>query len=517
MFMAKVCSAAQMRKADSDAEKQCGIPSIVLMENAAFACVKALGDVKNKRILIFCGHGNNGGDGLAIARHLYNNKDTDVEVILVCGNNFSKDALINYNILLNIGVKIRNYEDIESILEYYLCSADIVVDAIYGTGIHGEIRGAAGNAIEMINKYSRFTLSADIPSGINADTGEVCGVCIKADVTVTFAAYKKGLLLYPGADYAGKVILDSISMPHKIMSDIPVNAVTGDLLKSLIPQRNADSHKGDYGKVLIAGGSRGMSGAVCMAAEAALISGAGLITAAVPAELNSVMENKLTEVMSIPLKDFHGEMSAEAAEQIIRKAESMDSLLFGVGAGRGGDIYDILEKIISSYTKTLIIDADGLFALAENPKILHKKKCDIILTPHNGEFAGLIGKMPDESERIDKACEFAKEYDVTVVLKGSHTVIADSEGNAYINMTGNAGMASGGSGDVLAGMTAAFAARMSAPEAAVLGAGLHGLAGDLNMLEEDIESVAARGIIRSIPKAFQFLRNNQNWIGNIKI
>lgn len=522
MFYANVCSAGQMRKTDADAVKYAHIPSILLMESAAAACVRALEDSCTKNAVIFCGRGNNGGDGLAVARQLCAG-GVKTTVILVNGNNFSGDALINYNMLSSFcdtendnsdgTVSIYDFETIEKNIALYISSADTVIDAIYGTGLHGEVTGAAKRAIEAINKYSRFTLSVDIPSGINADTGEICGVCVNADITVTFAAYKKGLLLYPGADHTGKIILDRIFIPEKIIRNNNTDNIFVIRPENLcIPQRTANSHKGDYGKILIAGGSRGMSGAPVMAAEAALMAGGGLITAAVPAEINPVIENKLTEVMSIPLENFRGEMTSGAAGQILEKAEKSDAVLFGVGAGRGRDIAFILEKLIRNYDKTLIIDADGLFALSQNIEILHEKNCKIIITPHEGEFARLTGDAVSASERIDMARGFAEKYGITVVLKGSRTIIADNN-QVYINMSGNAGMASGGSGDVLAGMITAFAARGLPPhEAAVLGVGLHGIAGDINMMRGDIESVTAGGIIRNIPNAFAGIR-----AGNIKI
>ncbi|MCH5184865.1 MAG: NAD(P)H-hydrate dehydratase, partial [Oscillospiraceae bacterium] len=462
-------------------------------------------------VLIFCGRGNNGGDGLAIARHLIN-RGAVVETVLVSGNGFSGDALINFKILVNMGAKIVDYADIENNIGYYIGSADAVTDAIYGTGIHGEISGNGKSAVEAINKYSPFTLSADIPSGIDADSGRICGVCTDADITVTFAAYKRGLLLYPGAYHTGKIILADISMPDDILKNIPVNLITPELLASLIPERDSNSHKGDYGRILICGGSRGMSGAVVMAAQAALVSGGGLITAAVPAELEPFMENKLTEAMSMALKDNDGHMTAEAADEILEKAKSCDSLLFGVGAGRSPAIFHILEKLIKNYTKTLIIDADGLFALSKNVDILNEKKCSIILTPHSGEFSRLCGIPTDtiESDRLEISRDFAKKYGVTLILKGSRTIVSDENGIRYINTSGNAGMASGGSGDVLAGMTAAFAARgISALNSAVLAVGMHGMAGDENMKERGIDSVTACGIIENISSAFKILKNLQ--------
>lgn len=500
--MRKACYALQMRKIDSDASEIGKIPSIVLMENAALACINelksAFPNLKNKNVIIFCGRGNNGGDGLAIARHLIN-LGTDVRVYLVCGDEYKGDALVNFEILENMDADIICNGDVPY---EYIRNADIVIDAIYGTGVHGEIAGSARDVIEAINLYSTYTLSVDIPSGVNADTGEICGVCVKADTTVTFAEYKAGMFLFDGADYLGKVVCADISIPQYIkdMQNISINITDDEFVKKVFPKRIRNSHKGDYGKVFIVGGSVGMTGAVYMAAQAALNTGCGLITLGIPASLNHILENKLTEVMTMPLSDRDGHISYSAADAIIEKMNNSDVILFGCGIGRSKDIKLILRRVLSEAKVPVILDADGLYAF--DLTMLDDCSSNVIITPHNGEFSRLLGYMPNESERFAISKSFSSENGITLVLKGHHTIVTAYDGIQYVNTTGNSGMATGGSGDVLAGMIASLTARMT-DEAAACAAGvyLHGRAGDIAAKSVGENSLTPTLLIDNICKA----------------
>lgn len=479
----KACTSAQMRLIDKSASEFGGIPSIVLMENAAIACVNEitkLGSIGSA--VIFCGKGNNGGDGFAVARHLFN-KGIKVTVYLVCGSDFSGDALINYEIISRMGINIIELNDTD-LLNLYISNSDITVDAIFGTGIHGEITGLAADVIEEINNHSKFTLSIDIPSGINADTGEICGLCVNADVTVTFAAYKTGLLMFPGADHTGKIVVADISIPEYIINNMNINVNVSDkrLVKELLPKRRKNTHKGDYGKILIIGGSAGMTGACVMSANAALKSGAGLVTAAVCDKLNPIFEEKLTEPMSIPLPSSDGHLDRSCISKLTSIINSYDVCLFGPGLGRSGDIGEILSALLRVSEIPMIIDADGLYALAKNPSMLEECSCNLILTPHEMEASRLFGCSVDyiAADRLGTSLGYASQNSVTLILKGAHTIVTSPAGEQYININGNNGMACGGSGDVLAGMTAAFAARChDETSAAVLSVYLHAAAGDL--------------------------------------
>lgn len=502
----KVCTALQMRKIDKTAEELGGIPGIVLMENAAIACVQELErmQLSGKRVGIFCGRGNNGGDGFAIARHLINRGWT-VTVYLVCGTGFSGDALMNYEILSKMGAKITEIFDAD-FLEYAIGMQDIVVDAIFGTDIHGEIEGIAADVIDGINRWAKQVLSVDIPSGINADTGEVCGCGVQADVTVTFAAYKMGMLLFPGAEYVGKIVVADISIPEYIINEqgIRRHIIDAGLVQKLLPRRRENTQKGDYGKLLIVGGAEGMAGAVTMAAQAALKSGCGLVTVAVPQSLYPIVATKLTEAMTLPLPAEGGYFSEDAAGRILQKMQDMDALLIGPGIGRCAAVGRMLAKVLANAKIPVILDADALYAVAQNPAMLDACGCNLIFTPHAMEMARLLGVdvQSVEENRPAMAEQFAQDKGITLVLKGKHTIVTAPDGTQYYNMTGNSGMASGGSGDVLAGMIGAFLARgMDEPEAALLAVYLHGRAGDIAAVKHGKESMTACNIIENIADA----------------
>lgn len=505
----KVCNCEQMRKIDADAEKIGGIPSIVLMENAAMACVKELEKigVAGKRAAVFCGKGNNGGDGFAIARHL-NNMGARVVVYLVCGSEYKGDALINYEIIKRMGMKIVDGADINP---EYAVMADIIVDAIFGTGIRGEVSSLPYEIIKAINDSGVYTLSVDIPSGANGNTGEICGICVKADKTVTFGAYKCGMLTFPACDYIGETVVADISIPNNIIEkqNIRINVTDKITAKNMMPKRYENSHKGDYGKVLIIGGSRGMTGAPTLSARAALAVGAGLVTVGIPESLNEIMEIKLTEAMTLPLKDMNGNLLPECIKDIQTYMKKCDAVLFGPGIGRGEHIRFILEEILKCSDIPVVIDADGLNALSENISVLNNLRCDVILTPHTVEMSRMIGVLPHEIEkdRVGISSLFANKYKQTLVLKGHHTVVTGSDGVQYINITGNSGMATGGSGDVLAGMITAFAARgLSPTDAAALAVYLHGAAGDIARDKLGADSMTALSITENIPYAVTDLK-----------
>lgn len=514
--MIKACFKWQMNKIDFDAEQIAGIPSIVLMENAAIAGVNSLTktfpNINHKSIGIFCGKGNNAGDGFAIARHLLN-LNINVIVYLVCGYDFKGDCLINYNIINKMKCNIVYIEN-EELLPFYIKSHDVIIDCIFGTGIHGEIIGIARHCIENINKYSKYTLSVDVPSGINADTGEICGVCIYASKTITFAAYKIGMLLFPAADYIGDVELCNISIPQYIIDiqDINTNILDIKSSRSLLPNRFKNSQKGNYGKVLILGGSVGMTGAPCLSAMAAVKMGSGLVTVGVPKSLNIIIEQKITEPMSVELSDKDGILTYDCIDKILELLKRSDAVLFGPGIGRSSDIKDILFKILQSSKVPVVIDADGLNALSEDISILEKCQCDVILTPHSVEMSRLNKKILKEieSDRIGISAEFAQKNDVTLVLKGHHTVVTGADGIQYINNTGNSGMATGGSGDVLAGIIVSLiASGTEKTQAAALAAYIHGIAGDIAKEKLGERSLSANDIVNSIPYALKMIEEIQ--------
>lgn len=484
-----VCTAEQMRTIDRIASEKYGIPSIVLMENAASACVREIEHFNSFTIL--CGKGNNGGDGMAIARMLIN-KGKNVKIYAVLGTEFLNDALINYDILKKIGAEVKT--DLSE-LEKDLLTADCVIDAIFGTGTRGEIRELVRGVIESVNRYGKFVLSVDVPSGINSDTGEA-GVAVRADKTITFAGYKRGLFLFPGAELAGEVVLADISIPRAAYGEanVTVKTLTEEYIRKIMPKRRENSHKGDYGKIFVIGGSVGMAGAVCMVCEAAFKAGAGIVTACVPREINDIVQCASVQTMTFPV-DFEKD-----TDKIIDKMRGFDAVLFGNGIGRGKAAEKLLSAVLKNAEVPVVIDADGLFALAKNPEAVKQCRAEVIITPHTMEFARLCGTTAQEIEADRFGTRgFAKKYGLTLVLKGKHSIITAPDGAQSVNTTGNSGMATAGSGDVLAGMTAAFAARKILPfNAAELAVYLHGSAGDAACRKFSAEAMTAPDIISAV-------------------
>ncbi len=487
----KVCFSEEMRRIDALAIEKFNIPGIVLMENAASACVL---EIKHfDTFTVVCGRGNNGGDGLAIARRLII-MGKKVNIYLALGDAFSGDALINYNILKAMGVKFKDTQCGD--FEKDLLTSDCVVDAILGTGIKGEIKSPVAEIIEKINKNSRYILSVDVPSGINADSGEAeCAV--RADKTVTFAAYKTGMLLYPAANFTGEIVVADISIPPSAFEDININTIDEEYAKRIMPKRKANSHKGDYGKIFIIGGSCGMAGAVTLAAKAAFRVGAGIVTACVPEEINDVVQKSCIEAMTYPV-DFEKD-----ADKIASKMKGYDAILFGNGIGREEYVSNLLQKVLETSKVPVVIDADGLFALSKNLELLKRCKCPVILTPHSAEMGRLISKAPEdvEKDRLGVSRGFATEFGVALVLKGNHSIITAPCGTQYINLTGNNGMATAGSGDVLAGITAALAVTVrDVLGAASLAVYLHALAGDCAAETIGETSLVALDIVNALPQ-----------------
>lgn len=506
--MFKACYSEEMRAVDRAATELGFVPSIILMENAALACVNELKkdfDLENKSVAIFCGKGNNGGDGLAIARHLYN-LGVKVNVFLVSGNDFKGDAGINYDIVTGMGIPVDTVTDTDG-LQYIVRSFDIIVDAILGTGISGTVRGMAYEVISIINENAKYILSVDVPSGINSDSGEICGVCINASKTVTFAGYKIGMFMYPAADCTGEIVVDKISMPEIALEsqNLQVNVTDNEFVRSVIPKRRNNSQKGDYGKLLIIAGSRGMTGAAYMASEAALKSGAGLITLASCECVNDILEEKTTEVMTLPLDDIDGHIAYSAVSAILPRLDKVGAVLIGPGLGRSNDASEIVRAVLKNGRVPVIVDADAINAVAKNKSLLSECACEIVFTPHAMEMSRLTGLDIEyiEENRLEVSREFSEENGAVLLLKGHHTIVTDTALTQYINTTGNPGLASGGSGDVLAGITAALIARgAECAKAAAAAAYIHGLAGDIAAEKYGQESMSAGDVLECLPEAF---------------
>lgn len=502
-----------MAELDRHAIEGLGIPSLVLMENAGRAVVEELcarfPDLARKKIVIVIGKGNNGGDGLVVARKLLD-LGASVEVhALYALKEFSAETRHQADILHKLGCTIKHHAKRTGALAGALADADIVIDGLFGTGFRGAARDLAAEAIELINLSSAFVCAIDIPSGVEADTGHVLGPAVYADLTVTFALPKLGLLLYPGRQYVGELVVKPIGYPRVLLDQYAstMTLVSADWVRGRLPQRESYSHKGDYGKVLVVAGSRGYTGAAALCAEATLRAGAGLVYLAVPESLLPAMEAKLTEVIKLGLPDVDGAVASSALPKILEMLEDKDVLVVGPGLGRHPQTVKLIRQLIAQASKPLVLDADGLNALAgEAEKILLRRIAPTVLTPHPGELARLIAKGVDEieSDRVGIARETARQLNSVLVLKGVPTVTATPTGEVFINSTGNSGLASGGSGDVLTGcLSGLLAQRLDSVTASVCAVYLHGRAADLLKPHLGERGMIAGDVLRALPKALR--------------
>ncbi len=466
----QIATALQMQELDRKTINDLGIPGIVLMENAGRGTCEQIKrhfpDVK-KKIVVLCGSGNNGGDGFVIARYFYNKGFKTSVYLFSAADKVRGDAKINLQAFQQMGGQVLETTDDEQWKRAGndIKHAGLIVDAMLGTGLSSEVRGLYKLVIEDINALPLIPVVAvDIPSGIDATTGKILGTAVKADLTCTFGLPKRGLVLFPGLFHTGNLEVIDIGIPGQLIESQGLQEYLLDEshFKGVIPLRNPESHKGTFGHLFIIAGSPGKTGAAAMAARAAMRTGAGLVTLGTPETLNSVLEAKLTEVMTEPLPDNgKGFLGISAWDRICKLLDGKAAVAAGPGmsdrTGTAGLVYRLLEES----PVPVIVDADGLNAIAKNPDILKKTKSPAILTPHPGEMSRLMGTTTEniQANRVESARKFSKEYGVTVVLKGARTVIAEPAGNIFINPTGNPGMASGGMGDVLTGMVSGLVAQ----------------------------------------------------------
>ncbi|MEW6409960.1 MAG: NAD(P)H-hydrate dehydratase [Nitrospirota bacterium] len=514
----KVVTADEMRKIDTRATKELGILGVVLMENAGRCVVteteRRYGCLEGKRLCIVSGKGNNGGDGFVVARHA-TNRGAAVSVFIVGEKDDIKgDARINLEILLRSGIPVSELRDKKELRELrrILSTCNIVIDALLGTGLSSSVKGLHKEVIDAINSSAKPVVSVDIPSGISSDTGEILGNAVVADMTVTAGLPKRGLLLYPGAKNAGVVKIADIGIPKSFLNNdsIKTNLITLEQVKKMIPRREPDVHKGSIGHLLVIAGSVGKTGAACMTAMASLRVGTGLVTLASPASVNDILETKLTEIMTLPLPETDDQtISPYALEEIERILPKMSTIAIGPGLSMNRETLSFIRDVVGESTVPVIIDADGVNAFAGNLEALKGLRSKVVFTPHPGEMARLLGITAKEVQRnrIEVVQSFATAHRVHIALKGARTVISDPGGNVYINPTGNPGMATGGTGDILTGMIAGFVAQgMELLSSIILGVYLHGLAGDMAAMEYTEMGLIATDLIEKIPEAIKVVR-----------
>ena len=496
----RVLNARQMREADRRTIEEIGIPSIVLMENAGRQVVAAIeamhAELLEDGVAVLCGRGNNGGDGFVVARTLAQ-RGVDVSVFLI-GRvaDVRGDARANLDILGRLGFTVVEIAD-SSVWELHaseIRDCALIVDAMFGTGLNAPLSGLLETVVADVNSSGIPVVAIDLPSGLSADTPDPIGPFVEAGMTVTLGAPKLCLVLPPGEARAGDIVIADIGIPSDVFEqlDAPrVELLTRSGMRALVSPRAPDSHKGDYGRVTIVAGSRGKTGAAHLAAIGALRAGAGLVTLAAPEDCQQTLAAMAPEYMSEVLAQSMGDgVSVDMVDRVLDLAR--DVLAIGPGLGQATDTQAFIRDLVDRATMPLVVDADGLNAFVGDPdRLSGRDERDVIITPHPGEMARLVGMSTDEvqANRLDVARNFAAAHHVYVVLKGHRTLIATPDEKVFINPTGNPGMATGGTGDVLTGMIAAWLAQLLDAEAACkLAVYLHGLAGDL--AEAEIGEVA---------------------------
>ena len=505
-------TAAQMREADRQAIEEIGLPGALLMENAGRAAAAVLqqrfGDSFPGPVLVLAGKGNNGGDGYVLARTLQHAGWQVRTLVLAAAESISGDAALHLQILLRCGGMVE-FVSQDSALEAALARQTqlrVAVDALLGTGLTSEVQGLYAQAIDWLNAGQAPILALDIASGVDAGSGRILGRAVQASVTVSFAAAKLGQVLYPGAACCGALEVVDIGLP--MAAPLPAERhtlVDARTATVLLPSRPVTGHKGTFGHLLVVGGCRGKSGALALSAAGGLRSGAGLITAAGPASLVPLLAQQLLEVMTAPLAEVDGHLSLQALPALQQLWQDKAALALGPGLGETDEARALARRLLVDCPLPLVLDADGLNALGGQPELLLQRAGRAtVLTPHPGEMARLCGcSIADvEADRVAAARSFATGFQVVLVLKGARSLIATPQGEIFVNGSGNPGLASGGSGDVLTGLIGGLLAQgLTTSAAAVLGVYLHGLAADRLSRNMGQAGLAASDLARELPAA----------------
>ena len=515
--MKPLCLAEQMRVLDTWTMEESGLPGVVLMENAgkglAELIEETLESVEGLRTAVICGRGNNGGDGFVIGRWLDRWGAEVVFYVLAELDAIQGDAAVNLKAVQTLDlpiVEVLDQEDVED-LALDLEETDLVVDALLGTGLNSPVEGRYKEVIHLINSCEAFIASVDIPSGISADTGKVMGAAVEADLTGTFGAAKLGQAVFPGLEYCGELEVIDISIPDTAPAWDSVDQfeIEAEDVAEFWPVPGDQAHKGDCGHLMILAGSEGKTGAACLTAQGALRTGAGLVTVGCPSGVNHILENKLTEAMTLPLaQTANGFLSAKAVDSLAPFMEGKSALAFGPGIGTDPETGELLAWIVEKVPLPLVIDADGLNLLAQNLEMIKWCADSAVLTPHPGEMARLLKTTTEkiQADRVKAVKTLAQETGQVVVLKGARTVIGSPEGLVFINPTGNPGLASGGTGDVLTGIIGGLLSQgLNTLEAALAGVYIHGLAADMLAEEIPARGFLASEVAETVPEAVAWL------------
>jgi ADP-dependent NAD(P)H-hydrate dehydratase / NAD(P)H-hydrate epimerase len=500
----KILNTAQVREVDKLTIEKEPVESIDLMERAALACVKRLIKLytREHRFVCFCGKGNNGGDGLAIARLLLDNGQLVKAYIIDHTEKFSDDCALNFKRLKEkypfVHHEIKTGEDLKAIESQ---SNDVIVEALLGTGVSRKVEGLLKDTIEYINQVQKPVISIDVPAGLNCDEFTASDTVIHSDLTLTFQMPKLAFLLPDNEKYVPEFEILDIGLSRDAMEaqNSQLYYLTGDVIKKFLKKRNKFSHKGKYGHALLMAGSKGKSGAALLSAAACLRSGAGLLTVHADQRTLDILLRHLPEAMTDP----------DASPDHITEIDALDkysALGFGPGIGTEPETANVLKKILNFFAGHMVIDADGLNILAANKTLLGFLPPSCILTPHPKEFERLAGKADDDFDRLKRLREFSLKCGCITILKGAHTAVSMPDGTLLFNSTGNASLAKGGTGDVLTGIILGLLARgYNAPQAALIGVYVHGYAADLLIKKKSMEAILASDIIEKLPTAFKKL------------
>ncbi len=514
----KVATVAQMRTLDHTAITRYGISGPILMENAGeaayYVMLQTLEDLAGLNAVVVCGSGHNGGDGLVVARKLHAMAARVQVFCLGKPEKFDETVRPFYEMVQRLEIPVTLLPDEASLaaLAQALDHADAVVDAIFGTGLSRPVGGRYARAIELINTCPAPVFSIDIPSGIHGDTGQVMGVAIRADATITFGLPKPGNLIYPGYEYGGELYVSHISFPPALYQREDLHLAVSPL--EPLPPRPGDAHKGSVGKVLFVAGAARYLGAPYFAAMGFLRAGGGLAYLATPETAAPFIAARGNEIVFLPQKaTAAGTLALSNLDGILAASQEMAMVCLGSGVSLEEETQTLVRELARRVEKPLLVDGDGLTALVGHADWIAQRAAPTILTPHPGEMARLLGVSVREvqGDRVAAALQAAQQWQATVVLKGPHTLIAHPDGRAYFNMSGNPGMATAGSGDVLTGVIAGMvgAMHLDVPAAARMGVFIHGLAGDLAALEVGEDGLVAGDILAAVPQAIQFYREEQ--------
>ncbi len=520
----KISRVEEMRNLDKRAVEELGVIQELLMENAGqaayFILLKEFG-IRGKKFVVLSGIGNNGGDGLVLARKIHSVGGETKVFILGEEKKFRGAAKKNFEILSRFPVKIKRGESLKSI-ETALSTCDGIIDAIFGTGLSRNVEGFYGDIIRLINRSKGKVLSIDIPSGINGDTGKVMGVAVRADYTVTFGLPKIGNILYPGYENCGKLYVSHISFPPSLYNMDSLKVEINEPVP--LPQRDKNGHKGNFGDVLFIAGASSYFGAPYFSAYSFLKAGGGYSRLATPSSVLPFIASKGSEIVFVPQRETDsGSIALENKEKLLSLSEQVDMVVIGPGLSLNIETQELVRELAKGIDKPLLIDGDGITSISKNMEIIKERSKPTVLTPHLGEMSRITNIPISEIDenKIGIVEREAEKLNAIIVLKGAHSLIGYPDGRVFINTSGNSGMATAGSGDVLTGTIAAmFGLGLSLEDAVRTGVFIHGFSGDIAARDKGEDGISAQDILDYLPQAVKFYRErfdeiNQDFYGTI--